>query len=499
MIACRAWSFIRRFAIADPPFNGDPRTSRPGSCLVVGNRQDSNRHPSWPLLVFLLLHPKNQCSDWNPTMMRRRMMMNALLLAALCFLIIVAPAAATASMPEIPADSALGQRLVQSARRLNNNDNNNNNNQQSQELFSWVSSYSVKFQGCMSIKQWNVNADEAEDVKIADKHLVRFRLCPSDTCSSSKAAGCTSGYGDYIIDLEIYMKAIMEAMKQQTEAACYSYRLASCDCENGGENGGGENNNNNNNNNNNGDYCQYDCFNAAGMVECIDRNPYEDNGQQEQFRVEDYMECTAIKANNGQKRRFLEGEDQQQQDDTQYYVGPYCGNQGGEVLLGLFSDDTCSEMVSADVAATTFASIMGYDLPYTTTSLVNAKCVTCVEIEQGDDQRNNNNQNQEAEADPDDDVDAVSESCESLYLYSGKCEANLPSSMLNGVARNENACNYMEGIKIVRMDGIIDRSAVRPSAIATAFIVIFAMAFAAMAFYVWYLRTRLGVKQNTLL
>jgi hypothetical protein len=410
--------------------------------------------------------------------------MNVLLLPLVVVASLIAVPTAVA-IPEIHADSALGQSLVQRARRLNNN--NQNNQQQSQELFAWVSSYSVKFQGCMSIKQWNVNAEGEEDVKIADKHLVRFRLCPSDTCSGSKAAGCTSGYGDYIIDLEIFMKAILEATQEQTEAACYNYLIASCDCEDGGENK---------------DYCQYDCFNNAGMTECIDRNPYEEenNGQQQQqqFRVEDYMECKEVKANGQKRHRQLEGD--QQQD--KYYVGPYCGNQGGEVFLGLFTDDTCSEMVTEDVAAT-FTSLMGYELPYTTKSLVSAKCVSCVEVANGDEQQhNNNNQNQqqEQEADPDEDVDAVSESCETLYLYSGKCEANLPSSVLSsGVAKNENACNYMEGIKIVRMDGIIDRSAVRPSAIATAFIVIFAMAFAAMAFYVWYLRTRLGVKQNTLL
>jgi len=37
------------------------------------------------------------------------------------------------------------------------------------------------------------------------------------------------------------------------------------------------------------------------------------------------------------------------------------------------------------------------------------------------------------------------------------------------------------------------------NAVTTAFIVIFAMAFFAMGFYVWYLRTRLNVKPDALL
>ena len=80
-------------------------------------------------------------------------------------------------------------------------------------------------------------------------------------------------------------------------------------------------------------------------------------------------------------------------------------------------------------------------------------------------------------------------------MGAGKCELDI----YGPYEKNQNACTYMEGIKIVRADGMLDVSDARPSAVATAFIVIFAMSFAAMGFYVWYLRTRLGVKQNSLL
>jgi hypothetical protein len=89
------------------------------------------------------------------------------------------------------------------------------------------------------------------------------------------------------------------------------------------------------------------------------------------------------------------------------------------------------------------------------------------------------------------DADSVSEGCEGMYTTSGKCEAKLPSGMVT--YPNNNACTYMEGIRAIRQDGIIDTGSTRSSA------VIFSMSFAVMAFYVWYLRTRLGVKQNTLL
>jgi len=36
----------------------------------------------------------------------------------------------------------------------------------------------------------NLRADGDEDLRIATQRLVRFRLCPSDTCSMENAAGC---------------------------------------------------------------------------------------------------------------------------------------------------------------------------------------------------------------------------------------------------------------------------------------------------------------------
>lgn len=343
-------------------------------------------------------------------------------------------------------------------------------------------------QGCTAIKQWNGDADGDEDVKIATKSLVRFRLCPEETCQSSKAAGCTAGYGDYIIALDTFMDSYFEAVRQQSEYECEQFLENQCACEDNGDD------------NYNEEYCQYDCLNDAGMYECIENNPYqEDEDQEEVFELDEYMECRELNIQNDNRRRRRaeeedrddeeEGEQDQQQEEEeeeeiQYFVGPYCSNEGGEVFLGLFTDDTCSTKAD-DV---TFKQLMGFSLPYESTSIVDADCVSCLEPQDAEDNNNGN----DAE-----DADAVSESCEFLYKTAGKCESNLPSGMV--AYPNENACNYMEGISIVRKDGIIDIGQNRPSAVATAFIVISAMAFCAMAFYVWYLRTRLGVKKDTLL
>ena len=361
-----------------------------------------------------------------------------------------------AAMTDLKADSPMGMSLLSKARRVEENNNQEFDN-------TWVAGFSIKFQGCHHIKQWNDEANQDEDVKIETKRLVRFRLCPTESCSASKAAGCTSGYGDYIIDMDTFMESYWEAKRQEIEYNCEYQMNNVCNCENNGDD------------NFNREYCEYDCFVDAGMEECVDNNPYQQD-EVEEFDVDQYMQCGQLKVqNNNNNGRKLD-------EQMQFFVGPYCANQGGSIHLGVFTDDTCSTF--SDVS---FETLAGFELPYSQESIIGEECMSCKEHQ--DANENNQNDNQDA--------DQVIESCEMLYNGAGKCEANLPEGTTYQF--NNNACNYMQGIRIVRQDGIIDTGSSRPSAVATAFIVIFAMAFAAMAFYVWYLRTRLGVKQNTLL
>jgi hypothetical protein len=384
------------------------------------------------------------------------------------------------AVPEISVESDLGQHLLANARRVQEGENNNNNNNNNEAItFEWVAGYSVKFQGCHVVKQWNDNANNENDVRISSQGLVRFRLCPSSQCSATKASGCSKGYGDYVIGMSEFLSSFYEAKSREIEYDCQYYLQNKCSCQDTDDKDDGFN----------ADYCEYDCFNNSGMTECVDRNPYQDDGQNQnqQFNLENYMQCTAVRLNNnnngGGGQRVLE------QNGASYYVGPYCSEKGGSIYLGLFTDDSCTNAATD----TTFQTLVGFELPYSTSSIVGADCVSCLEREynQQDDQNNQADANDAA------DIDAVSESCETLYQNAGKCENSLASGVVDDP--NTSACTYMEGIRVVRQDGIIDTGSSRTSAVATALIVIFAMAFCAMAFYVWYLRTRLGVKQNTLL
>ena len=99
----------------------------------------------------------------------------------------------------IKADSKLGMRVLSEARQLDQNNEN-------EEIeYTWVADYSIKFQGCHHISQWNEDANDEDEPKIQTKRLVRFRLCPTSSCTYENAGGCDSSYGDYIIDMDTFL------------------------------------------------------------------------------------------------------------------------------------------------------------------------------------------------------------------------------------------------------------------------------------------------------
>mmetsp|Transcript_3636 Transcript_3636/g.3724 ORF Transcript_3636/g.3724 Transcript_3636/m.3724 type:complete len:132 (-) Transcript_3636:189-584(-) len=96
----------------------------------------------------------------------------------------------------LSSNSAVGSKLILQARRLENvNDVD----------YSYIAKYSIKFQGCHHISQWNEDTDDDKEVPIETKRLVRFRLCPSDGCSEESSAGYSKDYGSYIVDMSAFV------------------------------------------------------------------------------------------------------------------------------------------------------------------------------------------------------------------------------------------------------------------------------------------------------
>ena len=175
----------------------------------------------------------------------------------------------------INSNSDAGRNLLSKARRL---DGGGNDNGDYQEDTTWMQNFSLKFQGCRTALTYNSNADEDADVKVAVTKLAHFRLCASDSCSSWNGGGCNSGYGDYVVALEDFAEAFVQGQRRKVEYECQTYMFNNCDCNENDDKDDGFNR----------EYCEYDCYSKNGKMasKCIDRNPYEEEGQEQRRKVE---------------------------------------------------------------------------------------------------------------------------------------------------------------------------------------------------------------------
>ena len=140
--------------------------------------------------------------------------------------------------------------------------------------------------------------------------------------------------------------------------------------------------------------------------------------------------------NNGQARAF--------------YVGPICQN--GKILLTLFTEETCSEQAASGTYEKMF---YGQALPYSSTSIIESKCLSCkVPTENDANQNNNANgyyyqngqmyQQEAQENNQDQEAAEVTESCGNLYQQSVRCEESLH---LSGVYPDTRACKFIHNLK----------------------------------------------------
>ena len=387
----------------------------------------------------------------------------------------VAAAARSIELPKngLAADSKFGMQVLSKARRLENED------AEEQEMdVTWVSGYSLKFQGCHHVQQWNNEADDENDVRIMTKRLIRFRLCPSDSCSATSAYGCSSDYGDYIVDLNSFMDAYFEATRQASEYECEYYLNNQCACDN--------------DDGDNQEFCQYDCLMDAGLDTCVDRNPYNDDEQEEEeeFEADRYMECQQYdieQQDDGDNEN--DNGDQDDEEDVQYYIGPYCAESGSAVLLGFFTDDTCTKFADNGGGSETFEQLTGDVLPYSSVSLVSSSCVSCYDkqVDDNNDGNNDNNNNNDAN-------EGLLDSCEEIYYTAGKCEQNLAEGTTD--QPNYDACSYIGGVKTIRNDGIVRTGETKKNGTATFLIVVLVLIAIGLVAYINELRKRLAEKAS---
>ena len=165
---------------------------------------------------------------------------------------------------------------------------------------------------------------------------------------------------------------------------------------------------------------------------------------------------------------------------------------GSDVYLGLYTDDTCTNFADSTNGRSTYKTLTSTELPYSTTSLINNDCVSCIEVEDLNRRQEEQQQQDDVYGDDAEDPDEVSEQCERLYESSGKCEGQLSSDL--GIEANNNACSYIGGVQFTKSNGVVTKKVTAKDK-ANIFIGVFATAFVALGAVVYKLKKSVDARE----
>jgi hypothetical protein len=196
-----------------------------------------------------------------------------------------------------------------------------------------------------------------------------------------------------------------------------------------------------------------------------------------------YSQCSQY--GNGENRRQLE------ENEVEYFIGPYCSSQGQDIHLGLFTDDTCTEFADPNAGITTYKEMTGSLLPYSkadsTSVVVDGTCHSCA-------------QDSNSYYDGNGQSSYIKESCQNVYVPSGKCENRLSkfmSSISSTTDLNNYGCKYIDGIRFTPAlsSGVIHRN--RFGWVVSLFLALFVISFMLLMCYVVYLKLELAKQKRT--
>lgn len=142
-------------------------------------------------------------------------------------------------------------------------------------------------------------------------------------------------------------------------------------------------------------------------------------------------ECARFEIeNDDDKNRRLGSDD----GDDEYFIGPYCSDDGTGIFMTLFADEACSVQISG--AASIYKTAAGVDMPYQyesgSSGLIEPGCVSCMEPKEQND-------------DDGEDEDQVIRMCEETYEEAAKCETNMLDMYY--CYRDSSGCNFIDALK----------------------------------------------------
>ena len=219
-----------------------------------------------------------------------------------------------------------------------------------------LTTFAMKYVGCQNVKSFSddLAQDKDSDTVLGYNRFVVFRLCPANKCSSYNKYGCQDSFGEYIIEMEMYL----EVMSQYHYQKFLEYCSTCVACMNRPDD--------------DTLYTEYnattnettDTWTAAGDCQYYDacRN-YNQACKSYEANTDDNAFSSVVGCS-----KFESGDDV-------YFRGPNCGSNGKNITMALFKDNECTQYIDSSAAK-------GYDLSNDERNLLqfvfNPTCVSCI-------------------------------------------------------------------------------------------------------------------------
>ena len=300
-------------------------------------------------------------------------------------------ASAIADTPVTPKD---GKKVLSEARKLN---------QYYEEDYTWLTDYTLKFEGCSTIHSYSAEVQNDEEGNTTPAGFGTSQIAKFKLCSSSHSCSACANPGVYMVPLTDFAEYYL-AIKYTTEQNACAEVEENCNCQ--------------------GYYaddnaCLNSCYKNAGLDFC-------NNGD---FDPTAYVECTEYAF------EYYYG-------NQQFFIGPVCSSDGEGVHLAIFTDMYCSQKAPSDTFET---YSYGRTLPYSSgKELISSECVSCLYQDEGNQYNNryynnynNNNNNRYYQQ-------QATDTCTALYEISEKCETKMTGK--NKYTRKTNSCTYIDNI-----------------------------------------------------
>jgi len=329
------------------------------------------------------------------------------------------------------AKAKFNSKLLSKARRLNDAD------AEEEEVEVDLTGYSIKFEKCQFVKAYNDELAEDEDsaTVLATQRFVIFKLC-SGSCST-----CNYGYGEYMVDLDEYLEAMVEYQQELQEEMCNACE-ENCQVEEEEEEEEAEDEEAEDEDEDNEDrrrkLVDVDCDTCAD--ECDMYENMNDNGY---YDATEFINCQMIY-------------DPEDDATAALYAGPMCSSNGSKIKIGVFSDENCYAVEYGKSVESYLVDGDGYQMQIyekTLKATYNDVCISCLVVEEeeeneDEDEDNEDEEEEEQEAE-------VMEICQNIYEEAAKCENahGFSSGFENNAdyvnqAENEDVvCDFIDSIK----------------------------------------------------